>query len=119
MMATPGKFSARVEVSHYTLGGLPDVDPRLPYFYPFGGDLSRRARRHESGAVLAALGAYLWALSTQSGCCLPSAGRRGFVRRRGATLWCGPGLWALGDPHARARVATGGPAGRPVARPSV
>ena len=25
-MATSGKFSGRVEVSHYTLGGLPDVD---------------------------------------------------------------------------------------------
>src|SRR5215831_17534334 len=92
---TSGKFSGRVELPHCTRGGSPDVNPSLSYFYPVGGDLSRRARRHESGAVLAALGAYLWALSTQSGYCLPSAGRRGFVRRRGATLWRGSGRWAI------------------------
>src|SRR5215831_12623145 len=32
VMATPGKFSGRVELPHHTLGGLPDVDSSLPYF---------------------------------------------------------------------------------------
>src|SRR5713101_1946929 len=119
VIATSGKFSGRVEVSHYTLGGLPDVDHSLPYFCPVGGDMSRRSRRHESGAVLAALGARLGAIPAQSGRRLPGAGRRGTARRRCATLWRGPGVWALGYPDSRAGVATGGPAGRPVARPYV
>ena len=65
-MPTSGKFSGRVEVSHYTLGGLPDVDHSLLYFCLVGCDRSRRACRHESGAVLVALGADLGAVPAQS-----------------------------------------------------
>jgi len=97
-MATSGKFSGRVEVSHYTLGGLPDVDHRFPYFCPVECNIGRRARRHESGTVLAALGADLWAIPAQSGRRLPGAGRRGglpaeAVRRSGAAL--AYGRWAI------------------------
>jgi hypothetical protein len=54
-MATPGKFSDRVELPHYTLGGLPDVDHSRPYFCPVGGAIDGGARGHASGAVLAPL----------------------------------------------------------------
>ena len=62
---------------------------------------------------------HLWSVPAQSGRRLPGACRRGTSRRRRATLWSGPGVWALGHPDPRAGVATGGPAGRPLARPSV
>src|SRR5713101_2741201 len=56
------RLSGRVEVSHCTLGGLPDVAHSLPYFCPVGCDIGRRSCRHESGSVLAALGADLWSI---------------------------------------------------------
>src|SRR5712692_9115676 len=118
-MATSGKFSGRVEVSHYTLGGLLDVAHSLPYFCPVECNIGRRARRHESGTVLAALGADLWAIPAQSGRRLPGAGRRGTAGRGRAPLWRGAGVWTLGHPDPRPGVAPGGRAGRLLARASV
>ena len=62
-----------------------------------GGDIGRGARRHESGAVLAALGADLWSVPAQSGRCLPGLADGGLpadaVRRSGAAL--AYGRWAI------------------------
>src|SRR6266849_5970046 len=119
VIATSGKFSGRVEVSHYTLGGLPDVHHSLPYCCPVECDIGRGARRHESGAVLAALGTDFWAIPPQSGRRLPSAGRRGNAGRCRAPLWRRSDVWTLGHRDPRAGVATGGPTGRPLASPEL
>ena len=42
-MPTSDKFSGRVELSHFILGGLPDVNYSLPYFRPVGCDSGRCA----------------------------------------------------------------------------
>src|SRR5262249_50889124 len=118
-MPTSDKFSGRVELSHFILGGLPDVNHSLPYFRPGGCDSGRCAHRHESGVVLATLGPGLRSVLTQSGCRLPGACRRGTARRRCAPLWSGPGIWPLGHSASREGVAPGGAAGRPVAHASV
>src|ERR687885_503103 len=119
VMPTSGKFSDRVEVPHCTLGGLPDVAHSLPYFCLVERALGRGARRHQSGAVLAALGAHLWSVSAQSGGSLPSPGRWRTGRSCCAPFRSRPGIWTLGRSAAREGVATGGRAGRPVACPSV
>src|SRR5262245_25941423 len=76
-MPTSDKFSGRVELSHFILGGLPDVNHSRPYFRPGGCDSGRCAHRHESGVVLAPLGSGLRSVLTQSGRRLPGACRRG------------------------------------------
>src|SRR3989442_11507179 len=112
MMATSGKFSGRVEFPHFTSGGLPDVNYSLPYFCPVGCDIGRCACRHKSGAVLAFLGADLWAIPAQSGCRLPRTGRRGTASRGRAPVLGGAGVWTLGPPHPRTGVAPERRAGR-------
>src|SRR6266540_5433556 len=97
-MATSGTFAGRVELSHFILGGLPDVNHSLPYFCPVECDIGRGACWHQSGSVLATLGADLRSVLVQSRRRLPGTCRPGTPGRRRATLWSGPGVWALDHP---------------------